>query len=115
MMTKLKAVDDAVDKLYAYKANMIKASEHNQTLSSSRADDFIMKILNLVFKENRVVPDTPRTHMVDKLKEAGLDTKQQKFLIECVSLSHMRGVRFGNDPRCEENVAYVLKEIGLYP
>ena len=115
MTTKLKAIDATTQKLDEYKAHMINANEHKDKLHGDADVDFILNVLGLVFKEKRVVPDTPHIEMAKKVTDANFNPEQKEVLIGCLSLAHMRGVRFGCDPRCGENMAYVFKEIGLYP
>ena len=58
-------------------------------------------------------PPKLRTALKKKIADADLSEFAKDLLMECVSVAHMRGVRFGSEPRCDENVAFVLKELGL--
>jgi hypothetical protein len=53
--------------------------------------------------------------LAEKVKAAKFNMTQKFCLLECLSHAHMRGVRFGYDPSCRENMAFVLKEIKYSP
>jgi hypothetical protein len=50
--------------------------------------------------------------LAEKVKAAKFTETQKLCLMECLSKAHGCGVRYGSDPSCKENLAFVIKQMG---